>query len=303
MAKKMRTWTAAENAFNNFRSGVQREMTDRVIIAGLEATKAGGDVAGAMAAETEACDAEWPRRAAAWDAERRAARADAADPAATAAPASAADAATAAAGDAAEDADDTALRAEIDRLLTPSRLRVAGWSVKTQRAFIVALAETGCVSHAAQAVGRSRQSAYALRNRAPRAIFAIAWDVAIEQGKKRLYDLALEQAIEGREVPVWYRGEQVGTRRVFNDRLTAFLIAHKRGPAHPAMSDYEASAMLPQMLGALGMVLPDPLAVRIATEKAIARESARDPAQDRPGGRWGKLYPQEEDELFPKLDS
>ncbi|WP_447407578.1 hypothetical protein, partial [Clostridium perfringens] len=62
MAKKMRTWTAAENAFNNFRSGVQREMTDRVIIAGLEATKAGGDVAGAMAAETEACDAEWPRR-------------------------------------------------------------------------------------------------------------------------------------------------------------------------------------------------------------------------------------------------
>lgn len=287
MSKQHRTWTKTENAFNNMRSEQQREATDRAIIAALEANAKGEDIAAAAKASEAESEVLWQEKAAAWDAERRAARGEVPAP------------------DTPEPAADERsdrLR-ELEARLQPTRLRVAGWSVEKQRAFIVALADTGCVSHAAQAVGRSRQSAYQLRNRAPRSIFALAWDVAIDLGRKRLFDIALEHAIEGREVPVWYKGEQVGTRRVYNDRLTAFLLAHKRAPAHPALSDYEASGSLPQLLARIDAVLPDPVTVRAAAEAAMLamREGEAEGGHGRSRSRWGDLFP-EPDELFPRLD-
>lgn len=77
----------------------------------------------------------------------------------------------------------------------------------------------------------SAKSAYALRARAGAESFAAAWDEAIRDGRMNTDLAAIHRAIEGVMQPVFYRGRQVGERRVYNDRL---LIAALRthGPAH-----------------------------------------------------------------------
>jgi hypothetical protein len=95
-----------------------------------------------------------------------------------------------------------------------------GWTPERQRAFILALSRIGMVSAAARAVGMSRKSAYALLKRAgPDSEFAAAWRVAVAAGKIVACSNAIERAIEGVEVPYFYRGIQRGTRRVYNDNL------------------------------------------------------------------------------------
>ncbi|MCP3736469.1 hypothetical protein M9979_16500 [Sphingomonas sp. RP10(2022)] len=161
-------------------------------------------------------------------------------------------------------------------LLETRKVRVDGWTVEMQRDFIRTLAETGCVSHAAKAVGVARTTAYAMRQRATHGTFALAWDVAIQMGRRRLLDIAMERAVEGREEPVWYRGEQVGTRTVHNDRLLTFLLAHKPEPAHPELTPDELAAMFPRMLDSIDTLLPHPLAVRLAAERAAAEQAEED---------------------------
>jgi hypothetical protein len=108
----------------------------------------------------------------------------------------------------------------------PVKLRLDGWTAARQRQFLDALADSGCVSIAARAVGMSKESAYRLRRRAGAEGFARAWDGAIAHGIRRLGDAALERALLGEEVPVYHKGELVGTRRRYSDRLTTFLLRH-----------------------------------------------------------------------------
>ena len=131
-----------------------------------------------------------------------------------------------------------------------------GWTADRQRAFLVHLAETGCVSQACARVGLSRQSAYKLRRRAPNSVFAIAWDVAIHMARQALLDEATERAFAGREVPVWYHGEQVGTRIVHNDRLLMFLLGRRHEPLHPALEPRELTHLFPAMLRIVDTILP-----------------------------------------------
>jgi len=136
------------------------------------------------------------------------------------------------------------------------KLRADGWSAEKQRGFLVHLARTGCVSQACDTVGMSRQSAYALRHRAPNSVFAIGWDVAIHMARQALLDEATERAFQGREVPVWYHGEQVGTRIVHNDRLLMFLLGQRREPIHPALDARELTHLFPAMLRMVDTILP-----------------------------------------------
>jgi hypothetical protein len=107
----------------------------------------------------------------------------------------------------------------------PTAARHDGWTVDRQRGFILHLAEGGVVAAAAKACGMSAKSAYALRKRADAASFAAAWDAALEEGRMRAFDHAIEIARHGEVVPVFYRGRQVGTRRRANNRL-AFAVAY-----------------------------------------------------------------------------
>ncbi|MDQ8755728.1 hypothetical protein RCO27_05750 [Sphingosinicella sp. LHD-64] len=108
----------------------------------------------------------------------------------------------------------------------PRRYRHDGWTPERQKAFIEALADTGCVTRAAAMVNMSQANCYALR-RAPGAEeFRRAWDAALDFGLKRLKDIAFERAIEGQLVPVFVAGKLMGFRRKRNDALLMFCLRH-----------------------------------------------------------------------------
>jgi hypothetical protein len=98
------------------------------------------------------------------------------------------------------------------------------WSRDRMADFILELAATQCVATAARAVGMSRQSAYRLRAREAGGDFDMAWTIALEQCFQRLYSAAMARAVNGTEVPVYQRGELIGSRRHFDERLTCYLL-------------------------------------------------------------------------------
>lgn len=99
------------------------------------------------------------------------------------------------------------------------------WTPERQAEFLRQLAATHCVSQAARAVGMSRQSAYRWRNRLKGEPFDVAWACAFRRQYDHLAEAALERALNGVEVPHYYRGELIGTHRVFNETLTVALLA------------------------------------------------------------------------------
>lgn len=144
-------------------------------------------------------------------------------------------------------------------LPAPTRLRHDGWTPDKQRRFVEVLADTGCVSHAAKAAGKSKQSAYTLRRRAPNSMFAFAWDAAIKLAHARLLDIAMERVIEGEAVPVFHRGEQVGERRIHDNRLLMFLLA--RGAQFDRVDRPldELLKVWPALLDSIDLIGPPPL--------------------------------------------
>ncbi len=90
--------------------------------------------------------------------------------------------------------------AEDDLSFTPvplGRARCDGWHPGTQRKFVYALSIMGSVGAAARAVGMSRASAYRLRDRPAAESFAAAWDRALSDGRARMFDYAIERALNG----------------------------------------------------------------------------------------------------------
>jgi hypothetical protein len=61
----------------------------------------------------------------------------------------------------------------------------------------LALEVMGSVGSAAKAVGMSRAAAYKLREREGAEGFAHSWDLAMQSGRRRQYDIAMERAIHG----------------------------------------------------------------------------------------------------------
>jgi hypothetical protein len=104
--------------------------------------------------------------------------------------------------------------------------RYDGWTPDRQRAFVKALAETGCVTRACAWVGMSNVGAYLLRKAPGAEEFARAWDDALAVGVERLADIAYERAVYGVAVPVFHKGEQVGEKRWYNDRLLTWVMRH-----------------------------------------------------------------------------
>jgi len=121
-----------------------------------------------------------------------------------------------------------------------------GWTVERQAAFLRALATTHNVAAAARSVGMSRQSAYRLRARLRGQPFDMAWDAAFQSAFDRLAEAAMERALNGIEVPHFHKGEQVGTSRRYDERLTIALLAMRErflrapGPMRHESGAYEA---------------------------------------------------------------
>lgn len=108
------------------------------------------------------------------------------------------------------------------------------WPLATQAAFLRALSATHSVSEAARSVGKSRQSAYRLRSRLKGKPFDLAWEVAFHHSYDVLAHAALERALNGVEVPVFYRGELIHTYRRYDERLTVALLAQYTHGGNPA---------------------------------------------------------------------
>lgn len=114
----------------------------------------------------------------------------------------------------------------LDFTPVPRRYRHDGWTPERQRAFIGALAVTGCVDRAARMVNIAQTNCYELR-RAPGAEgFRRAWDAALDFALPRLKDIAFQRAIEGELVPVFSGGKLMGFRRKYNDKLLMFCLRH-----------------------------------------------------------------------------
>jgi hypothetical protein len=101
----------------------------------------------------------------------------------------------------------------------PVRARHDGWTAARQKGFILRLALGGCVTVAAKGVGKTRKSAYRLREQPGAESFAAAWDKAIGWGRDRTVDVALERALLGERIPVFHDGRRVGERVRYDDRL------------------------------------------------------------------------------------
>ena len=89
-----------------------------------------------------------------------------------------------------------------------------GWSRALQLRFVLALARGASVEEAVRALGKTRQSVYALRKRAGAESFAQAWDralafarIAAAAGRAPVRS---DSAFETLLVPRYYRGRLVG---------------------------------------------------------------------------------------------
>lgn len=110
----------------------------------------------------------------------------------------------------------------------PFRSRHDGRTVEKQCAFIEALAETGVVEEACRRVGMSRTSADNLRRRPCGLHFRRAWQAALDYSLYRIEEAARQRGRVGVVRPVFYKGEEVGEYRHYDERLTMFLLRSYR---------------------------------------------------------------------------
>lgn len=190
------------------------------------------------------------------------------------------------------------------------RHRHDGWTPDRQVDFIRALAECGCVDSACRRVGISTSAAYALRARSDAQSFRFAWDAALDQAIQRLFDAAFSRAIHGVATPIFYKGEQIGERRRYDERLTMFLLRYRdpvrygawmdtvRAERTPGAETFQLNRMIDQVEADayardVGDPLPKPFARyhpprfvsdeeqdEAAERAAAAREAAAEKARD-----------------------
>jgi hypothetical protein len=96
----------------------------------------------------------------------------------------------------------------------PLRTRHDGWNAALQRRFILTLARGASISEAARSIGKSRQTAYALRDKPGAEGFAAAWDAAFDFARQARAAAApapmMSEGFEAMLVPRFYRGRLVG---------------------------------------------------------------------------------------------
>lgn len=106
------------------------------------------------------------------------------------------------------------------------RSRHDGWSSEKQAEFIEALAVCGMVTRAAEKVRMNPASAYKLCEAEGSESFAKAWAAALRIGSAQLSDVAMDRAINGIAIPHFYKGEQVGEHRWYDNKLLMFMLRY-----------------------------------------------------------------------------
>lgn len=121
-------------------------------------------------------------------------------------------------------------------------IRQDGWTLSKQAAFLRQLSATHSVTDAAKSVSMSRQSAYRLRSRLKGQAFDLAWEVAFHHSYDVLPHAALDRALNGIEMPVFFQGEQIGSYRKYDERLTVALLGKLSLGGNPVVGRLGPSA-------------------------------------------------------------
>src|SRR5689334_22245694 len=132
------------------------------------------------------------------------------------------------------------------------RYRHDGLTPARQVALVQAFAECGCVREACARVGVSAEAVYRLRRRPDAQSFRCAMDLALDGAADRLEDAVFGRAINGVEVPHYYKGELVGTHRRYDERLALFILRYRKPYRYGKHVDRRDRAPHPER-SALGM--------------------------------------------------
>jgi hypothetical protein len=100
------------------------------------------------------------------------------------------------------------------------KIRRDGWTPERQLRFLDTLARTRSVTRAARAAGMSRESAYRLRRRKDGALFAAAWDRALEGHK--LGSLSPRRRLSTRQISRGNPSKVTKSMKCMNPRFNAF---------------------------------------------------------------------------------
>ncbi len=127
-------------------------------------------------------------------------------------------------------------------------------SDKKLELFLEGLRQTGQVKLAAKHAGSQRNYFYQRRKRDPE--FAAAWAEAIDIGLDLLEDAAVQRALDGAEMPVFYQGQQVGSFHKPSDKMLIFLLKAHRPERYGDKVDVGVSEELKRLLEAAGLASP-----------------------------------------------
>lgn len=146
------------------------------------------------------------------------------------------------------------------------------------QAFLDALRATPIVTSAVEAamkasrytatIGGMRKTVYRWRDRDP--AFQRKWDASLEQGWDRAEGAAFQRGVEGVEEPVFGKGGQVGTKRVYSDKLLELVLKSNRakvyGDRQKVEHEHGLSADLSSVLREIRMSRQERIEGEIARE-------------------------------------
>ena len=179
------------------------------------------------------------------------------------------------------------------------RYRHDGLTPARQVAVVQAMAACGCIREACARVGISAEAVYELRRRPDAQSFRLAMDIALDGAVDRVEDAVFARAINGVEVPHYYKGELVGTHRRYDERLALFLLRYRKPYRYGRHVDRRDWAPHPER-SALGMANSltwvaadaqrDVLGQRRQVMTELAQDGDEEPWKTTHLYRWGSAF-------------
>jgi len=125
----------------------------------------------------------------------------------------------------------------------PDAQRYDGWTPEKQKRFLTALSRGHTVTQACAIVGMSRQTAYALRDSARGAAFALGWKAAQLRARDCLADELMDRAFNGVRESVTSDDGRITTRHRHDNQLAWKVLARLDKHADAACTDAGAAAV------------------------------------------------------------
>ncbi|MDR6853398.1 hypothetical protein J2Y54_002918 [Sphingomonas sp. BE123] len=125
----------------------------------------------------------------------------------------------------------------------PDAQRYDGWTPEKQKRFLTALARGHNVTQACAIVGMARSTAYALRDSARGAAFALGWKAAQLRSRDCLADELMDRAFNGVRESVTGDDGRITTRHRYDNQLAWKMLNRLDKRADAACTDTDAAAV------------------------------------------------------------